>query len=68
MTNMSSDRKRQVETTRARYGPEHYKSIGSKGATFKDKEVARLAIRKRWHPGDFDENGKLKENLDADNN
>lgn len=64
---MLEDRKRQVETTRARYGADHYKKIGLMGAQFGDKNKARLASLKRWHPDWFDENGELMEKHRANN-
>ena len=56
---MNDDRRRQVETTRARHGDDFYKRIAKKGKTW-NSDTARLAILKRWHPDWFDENGKLK--------
>lgn len=56
---MSEDRKRQVETTKKRYGEDHYRVLGLKASSFKDPKLARRAALKRWHPELFDENGKL---------
>lgn len=55
----TDDRKRQVATTYDRYGADHYRTIGLRGANWVDKEKARTAALKRWHPNWFDEDGKL---------
>lgn len=56
---MNDDRKRQVATTKARYGEDHYKKISAKGKKL-NSETAKLAVMKRWYPERFDENNKLK--------
>lgn len=54
------DRKKQVDTTRARYGLNHYETIGARASTFsKNPQLARLAAWKRWHPDFWDAEGNL---------
>ncbi len=48
MKEMTDDRKRQVATTKLKYGNDYYIKLGQKSATFKDPEVARAAALKRW--------------------
>ncbi len=56
----SYDRVRQVETTKLRYGENHYEEIGARASTFrKNPKIAQLAAWKRWHPEDFDDEGNL---------
>lgn len=59
---VSEDRRRQVETMKARHGREHYEEIGRRAATFrKQPELAKLAALKRWHPEYFLATGEIKE-------
>jgi len=52
MMKKSSDRIKQVETTKERYGPNHYKEIGSKGGKLSgtrfDSTTAKKAVEARW--------------------
>lgn len=64
---ISDDRRRMVETTRARYGEDHYARIGEISGKKKTKEELRQMALKRWHPEYFDGEGNLKEEYRDDN-
>ena len=66
---MSEDRKRQVETTKARHGEDYYSKISDQSPSksrFKDSNLARLAALKRFHPDWFDSEGNLIEGKGTD--
>lgn len=65
---MSADRKRQVETTKRRYGEDYYSTIGKAGAAKKTKEDMKLMAMKRWHPELFNDEGKLIKEKDNGGN
>lgn len=58
-TDIREDRKRQVETTRLRYGASHYSDIAKKAK--KDPKQQQLKAYRRWHPEWFNEEGELKD-------
>lgn len=49
---LRDDRKRQVETTKARHGEDHFKKIGQKGGQNNplkfNSETAKAAAERRW--------------------
>lgn len=53
------DRKRQVETTKSRYGPDYYIKIGQmRGST---RIQAKYASWRRWHKDRFNTDGTIKQ-------
>lgn len=58
----SEDRVRQVKTTKAKHGEDHYKKIGSKGGvnspTKFNSESAKKAARIRWDAVKNNEKGE----------
>ena len=62
---MEDSRRRQVATSKLRYGNQHYETLGRISGNNRTKEEMRLMVLKRWHPDWFDENGKFIEERDT---
>lgn len=59
MAEKTDDRRRQVETTKKRYGPDYYVKIGEMRGS--SRVQAKYASWRRWHPTRFNEDNTIKQ-------